>query len=382
MERNEKTVVVSAPRGLVPFVAEELTGLGYPLLWTGESAVGTRGTWSDTLRMNLWLRTAHHVFFQLGEFSCRDLDSLYRAAGSIPWEGILPADGYFSVTATVDHPSIRDYRIVNLKCKDAIVDRISRSKKRRPDSGSGRDRAVIAVFWKQDRCTISIDTSGEPLSRRGYRKIPLGAPMQETLAAGVVAATKYTGEENFINPMCGSGTIAIEAALIASGRAPGLTRDNYGFMHTLLFDAAEWKNIVDDARRTTRAVAKSIIATDNDAGAIRAARSNAAAAGVGDLIRFSAVDFTHTPVPEGAGAVVLNPEYGIRLGSEQQLVETYRSIGTFLKQRCSGYRGYVFTGNARLAGNIGLKSGRRIKFQSGKIECRLYEYNLFTGRKA
>ncbi|MBN1759716.1 MAG: hypothetical protein JW863_15420 [Chitinispirillaceae bacterium] len=379
MKHSVCPIVISAPVGLLPFTAIEVASLGYQVLWKGESSLGIKAGWGDVLRLNLWLRTAHHVFFQLDDFLCRDLDELYKRVATMPWESVIAPDGYLSVTATVDQPGIRDHRIVNVKCKDAIVDRISRVKGRRPDSGAQRDGTVIAVFWKKHRCSISIDTSGEPLTRRGYRTIPLNAPMQETLAAGVVMASRFSKGENFINPMCGSGTIAIEAALIASGKAPGLTRENFGFMHTLLYGKTEWDTLVADARMKCSAVQGTIIATDNDPAAIDATRRNAAAAGVERYLSLAAGEFDATELPAGTGAVVINPEYGIRLGEERLLVDSYRSIGKFLKQKCAGYRGYVFTGNARLAGNVGLKSGKKIKFLNGTIPCRLYEYELFPG---
>lgn len=376
-------ITLTAPQGLLSFLREELRGLGYPVIWTSKSAIGTRGDFVDTMRLNMWLRTAHHVLYQLKEFSCSDVNELYRSVGTIAWEGIIPADGYFSVAATVSHPAVRDHRIVNLTCKDAVVDRIAQKKGRRPDSGAKKDGAVVTVFWKGDRCVVSIDTSGEPLTKRGYRKIPLQAPMQETLAAGVIHATKYDGSGYFVNPMCGSGTIAIEAALIATNRAPGLTRKNYGFMHTCLFDADAWKKIVHDARDKIVAGGggkSGIIASDISGRSIQAARTNAEAAGIGNRISFSTVDFSDTAVPRGMGVVVFNPEYGLRLGSVPELVTTYRRIGAFLKRKCQGYRGYVFTASTKLAANVGLKSGRKMKFQSGSIDCRLYEYNLFTGK--
>lgn len=382
MNDSIRTIIISAPQGILPFTADEVTALGYPVLWKGESALGTRGTWRDTLRLNLWLRTAHHVFYQIDEFGCSDLAMLYRKVHSLPWERIIQATGFVSVTASVDHPGIRDHRIVNVKCKDAIVDRIAETKRQRPDSGSQRDRTVVAVFWKNRRCSISIDTSGEPLTRRGYRKIPLNAPMQESLAAAVVMASRFGGNEYFINPMCGSGTLAIEAAMLAACKAPGLTRTNYGFMHTLFYRKNEWRELVGDAQRTIRTSALRIIASDNDVDAISAAQQNATAADVADTIEFSTGEFAATRIPEGNGVVVFNPEYGMRLGEERQLVETYRAIGTFMKQQCGGYRGYVFTGNTKLAGNVGLKSGRKIRFFNGKIECRLYEYELFSKRKS
>ena len=384
MQSSVRPIVITTPEGLAPFVEDELAAAGFPVVWASENAVGTKGDFPAAMRLNLWLRCAHHVLYQVEEFPCRDLDTLYRSALALPWETVLPADGYFSVVSSVNNPSIRDHRIVNLKCKDAVVDRIASRKGRRPDSGSERDGAVVTVFWNGERCTISIDTSGEPLSKRGYRKIPLRAPMQETLAAGVVLATRLGAQEYFINPMCGSGTLAIEAAMIITGRAPGLTRENFGFMHTLLYDKAQWQHLCVDAcsRCDVREQPVGrIIAGDNDPQVIAAARSNAAAAGVENIIEFVTGDFTETPIPGGDGVIVFNPEYGIRLGDEEQLVESYRAIGKFLKQRCQGYRGYVFTGNAKLAGNIGLKAGRKLRFQSGKIECKLYEYELFRGRK-
>ncbi len=380
MPTTKRPIIISSPQGLIPFTCIELSALGYAVQWKGETAIGTGGTWKDALRMNLWLRTAHHVYYQLAEFPCTDLGTLYRKVRGIAWETVIDPDGYLSVTTSVDQPGIRDHRIVNLKCKDAIVDRIVSVKHRRPNSGSERDRTVLSVFWKQNRCSISIDTSGEPLSRRGYRKIPLNAPMQETLAAGVVMASRFSGNEHLINPMCGSGTIAIEAALMAARKAPGLTRNNYGFQHTLLYRESEWHSLVADAKKQVQPVTVSVLASDNDAEAIEAARCNAAAAGVEDAIGFSMNGFEEVAIPVGSGVVIFNPEYGIRLGNEVELVATYRSIGRFLKQKCGGYRGYIFTGNTKLAGNVGLKSGRKIKFFNGKIDCRLYEYELFKGR--
>ena len=344
MNNSARPIIISAPQGLIPYTSAEVTALGYPVLWNGACALGTRGTWTDALRLNLWLRTAHHVFYQLDEFRCDDLDTLYRKVRSMPWETVIPSNGYLSVTATVDHPAIRDHRIVNVKCKDAVVDRIATEKGRRPDSGSSRGQVVISVFWKQHRCSISIDTSGEPLSRRGYRKIPLNAPMQETLAAGVVMAARFSGSEHFINPMCGSGTLAVEAAMIATNKAPGLTRDNFGFMHTLFRHESEWAALIADARGKITGTRCRIVASDNDAAAVEAARLNAAAAGVEEYVTFAECEFDATAVPAGTGAVVFNPEYGIRLGEEQKLIETYRAIGKFLKRKCGGYRGYGFDG--------------------------------------
>lgn len=378
----KNSILITTPKGLSSFLAEEVKALGMPVLWAGLTGVETEGSFNDTLKLNLWLRTAHHVLYLVKYFNCKNPDDLYKNVSAIPWETMISVDSYISVVSHVDHPSIRDSRFANLKCKDAIVDRMAKRKGKRPDSGPDRTGAVINLFWKGDVCRVYLDTSGEPLSKRGYRKIPMGAPMQETLAAAVIMATKWKNGEHFINPMCGSGTLAIEAALIRINKAPGLLRNNFGFMHSLLFNRETWNEMRKQAiSEILRPISEQIIATDIDMESIDAARKNAENAGVKDCISFATCDYNDSKIPEGSGIVLLNPEYGIRLGNESELESVYRGIGSFFKHKCQGYRGYIFTGNTNLAGKVGLKSNRRIPFQSGTIECRLYEYSLYKGTR-
>ena len=378
----KQKILITSPRGLSSFLKEEVEQLGYPVLWAGTSGVQTEGEFTDTMYLNLHLRTAHHVLYLVSQFTCRSPDQLYRELNRFPWESLIPANEYLSVTSNAEHPSIKDTRFVNMKSKDAIVDRIAARKGRRPDSGPERTGAVVHVYWRNEQCMVYLDTSGESLSKRGYRRIPGHAPMQETLAAGVVLATNWSGGEHFVNPMCGSGTLAIEAALIGANRAPGLTRNNFGFMHTLLYDGACWQSLRKEALGyAKKELGGRLIATDISEHAVAAARKNAEEAGVSSLISFSVADFTVTQIPEGKGVVVFNPEYGIRMGEEKELENVYRGIGSFLKNKCQGYRGYVFTGNTTLAGKVGLKAKRRFPFQSGKLDCRLYYYELYKGSR-
>ncbi|NWF92989.1 MAG: class I SAM-dependent RNA methyltransferase [Syntrophaceae bacterium] len=375
-------IIVTCAKGIVPFLREEVLFMGFPVRSEGIADVETEGTMNDTMGLNLFLRTGHRVLFLLREFKAKGPDELYEGVSGIEWEDYIPEVGYLSVTSSVETPAIKDSRFANLKCKDAIVDRLKERLGSRPDSGPKREGTVIHLYWKGARCQIYIDTSGEPLSKRGYRRIPLKAPMQETLAAAVVLAKGWRGEGNFINPMCGSGTLAIEAALIGLNRAPGLLRENYGFMHIKGFDESSWKALRKKARETARKDLKGkIIATDISPEAVRAARKNAATAGVGHLIEFGICDFSETPVPMGKGVVLLNPEYGERLGRIEELKETYKGIGDFFKRRCVGYRGYIFTGNLDLAKRVGLRTKRRIPFFNSNIECRLLEYDLYEGSK-
>jgi len=240
---------------------------------------------------------------------------------------------------------------------------------------------VVHLYWRNQTVMAYLDASGEPLSRRGYRKIPLGAPMQETLAAAVVLASEWKDQGNFVNTMCGSGTLAIEAALFAEGRAPGLLRGNFGFFHLRGFDQAAWRKVRSAAHTARKETAARITATDIDPRAVAAARQNARTAGVEGRIDFSVCPFQETPVSKRRGVVVLNPPYGERTGDVSDLVDLYRGIGDFFKQSCSGYRGYLFTGNAALGKKVGLRTSRRIPFFNGEIECRLLEYELYTGSR-
>jgi 23S rRNA G2445 N2-methylase RlmL len=375
-------IVITCAKGVPPFLKQEILSLGFPVLSVGVAEVGTEGTLEDTRKLNLSIRTGQRVLYLLESFSARTPEDLYKRISRISWEDYIPEDSYFSVTSSVFNPTIKDSRFANVKCKDAVVDRIKEKRGRRPDTGPERNKNVIHLYWRGNLCHVFLDTSGEPLSRRGYRMIPLKAPMQETLAAAVVLATRWDGNGNFINPMCGSGTLAIEAALIALGRAPGLLRSNYGFMHLKGYDESSWKAL----RRRIRSEAKDrlngrIIATDISQQAVEAAKKNAMTAGVERFVEFGVCDFAETPVPSGGGAVVLNPEYGERLGETEILKETYRKIGDFFKKKGQGCRGYVFTGNLNLAKKVGLRTDRRITFFNGPIECRLLEYGLYEGSR-
>lgn len=378
--RRKDRIVLTCAKGIVPFLKEELRLLEFPVLSEGMASVETEGTMEDAMRLNLFIRTGHRILFFLERFKARDPDELYQAVWKMKWEEVISENGYLCVTSTVDHPAIRDTRFANVRCKDAIVDRIREKCGKRPDSGSERNRTVIHLFWKNETGSLFVDTSGEPLSRRGYRKIPLKAPMQETLAAGVILATGWKGDSHLINPMCGSGTLAIEAALIGLGRAPGLLRSNYGFMHLKGFDESSWREI----RRKVRAAARDwmdgkIIATDISAEAVQGAKKNAQTAGVERWIEFGICPYAETPIPQGGGVVIVNPEYGERMGEKEALREVYKGLGDFFKKRCQGYRGYVFAGNLDLARRVGLRTTRRIPFYNSNIECRLLEYDLYEG---
>ena len=378
---EKRRILVSCAKGVAPFLKPEIAALGFPVLAERETGIETEGTVKDAMKLNLFLRTAQRVLYEIEAFDARSPDEVYETLVRLPWEEWIPADGYFTVASFVKTATIRDTRFPNMKCKDAVVDRIREKCGRRPDSGNERDGAVVFLYWYDSDCRVYLDTSGESLSRRGYRRIPMEAPMQESLAAGVIAATGWTGDTNFINPMCGSGTLAIEAALIGLGRPPGLLRSRFAFMCLKGFDEAAWETLRAEARRIPKKnMTGKIIANDNNPAAIEAAKQNAKTAGVDHVIEFSVCDFSDTPVPEG-GVVVLNPEYGERMGNDKDLEPLYNRIGDFFKLRCQGHTGYVFTGNSALGKRIGLRTSRKIQFFNGPIECRLLVFQLYEGTK-
>ena len=379
---KKDNIIITCPKGISPYLKEEVLSLGFPVKSELTAGIETEGTLEDTMKINLFIRTGHRVLFLIKEFTATRPDELYKNMLMIPWEDYIQKDGYICVTSSVDNQTIKDSRFASLKCKDAVADRFYKKSGCRPDSGSRRNRTVIHLFWQKDRCLIYLDTSGEPLSRHGYRKIPLKAPMQETLAAATILATGWNGKGNFINPMCGSGTLAIEATLIALGKPPGLLRNNFGFMHIKGFNKSVWKELRNHANRKTRkAPDGKIIATDISTDAVDAAKKNAATAGVGHLIEFHTCNFSDTPIPPGTGMVMLNPEYGQRLGKVEELKKTYKQVGDFFKEKCKGYQGYIFTGNLELSKYVGLKTRRRIIFFNSNIECRLLEYDLYEGSR-
>ena len=390
-------IIISCAKQLSYWVEKEVREMGYRIVEVTENTVVVRGEMRDVMRLNLQLRTAHRVLVPLLRTTCWNIKDLYEAARSIDWENLLEADGYFSVSSIVHNYTIRDTRIPALYTKDAIADRMREKCQRRPDSGGENIGAAVFVYWEKDEAIIYLDTTGEPLSKRGYRKIPGSAPMQETLAAACIMATKWDAKSPFLSPMCGSGTPAIEAVLMAMNRAPGLLKGHFafqsikGYNRIIPGESAPniaprqyigaspeqiWKEIVLEAKskEKTEGLPK-IIATDISPEAVENAHSNAIAAGVAPYIEFKACDFADTPIPENEkGTIFFNPEYGIRLGDPKELAPVYERIGSFLHEKCSGWTGALLTGSPELSHLVNLYYQTRIPFFNGPIDCRLFIY--------
>ncbi|MBI1781718.1 MAG: class I SAM-dependent RNA methyltransferase [Sphingobacteriales bacterium] len=377
------SIIITCHKRIAPYLEKEVMELGFAIEETFITGVKLKGTINDCIKLNLNLRCASQVLYSLKQFTANDANDIYNNLKDYNWESILPEPGYFSVTSNVNNPTINNSMFANLRVKDAVVDRLRDKRGTRPSTGAELTGTVIHLFWKNEEAEIFIDTSGDSLARHGYRKIPGLAPMLEGLAAATIFAANWDKHSPFINPMCGSGTLAIEAALIATNRRPGLFRTNYAFMHLQGYDETIYQR--EDALLEEQIIDVpnlKIIATDYNPKAIENAKKNAIAAGVHKLIEFAVCDFALTNVPPyEKGVMMINPEYGERLGDITALQETYSRIGDFMKQKCGGYFGYVFTGNMDLAKKIGLKAKRRIEFYNSTIDCRLLEYELYSGSR-
>jgi 23S rRNA G2445 N2-methylase RlmL len=374
-------IIITCSKRLAPYLEKEILELNFQPVRTFATGVELKGTVNDCIVLNLNLYCASQVLYSLKEFRCNSPDDLYEALIRYPWENLIAPDGYFSITSHAEHFTINNEMFVNVKVKDAIADRMRRETLKRPDTGPKQDHLVFHLYWKEDRAEVFLDTSGNTLAKHGYRKIPGKAPMLESLAAAAILATQWNFQNPFVNPMCGSGTVAIEAAMLATNRKPGLYRKNYSFMHVNHFDPEFYNKEVKSLHEKVKTTAGKFIATDIHEEAVKISKLNAASAGVDKLIDFDVCDFESTTIPDAPGVIFFNPEYGERLGDEVELETIYARIGDFMKKRCQGYHGYIFTGNLELAKKIGLKASRRIEFYTGKIDCRLLEYELYGGSR-
>jgi putative N6-adenine-specific DNA methylase len=365
-------------RGIEPVLAEELRALGAAEVEPGRGGVSFGGDLAMLYQANLWLRTAIRVLRPILEAEAASPDELYEAVRTLDWSQYLTPEHTLAVDCNVRDSHITHSKYAALRVKDAICDQFVERCGRRPSVDVDQPMIGLNLHIYRDRAVLSLDSSGESLHKRGYRPIQTRAPLNEALAAALVLRTGWRGDRPFADPLCGSGTLAIEAAWIALRRPPGLTRKRFGFQGWMDFDVELWTSLRDEARRGVgRTLPAPILASDARGDAVSSAINNARAAGIGHLLRFDKRDVRDFQPPPGTPGVLLcNPPYGERIGEEKNLFALYRLLGEVFTQRCQGWTAYVFTGNPRLAAAIGLKPDAETPLYNGKIPCRLLQFGL------
>ncbi len=367
-------------RGLEPVLADEVRALGAQDVAPGRGGVGFAGDQAMLYSANLWLRTAIRVLMPILEGKVESPDELYQAVSDIDWSEYLTPEHTLAVDCNVRDSHITHSKYAALRVKDAICDQFVARCGRRPSVDVESPLVGLNLHIFQDQAVLSLDSSGESLHKRGYRPILTRAPLNEALAAALVLMTGWRGDTAFADPLCGSGTLPIEAAWIALHRPPGLTRRRFGFMGWMDYDVELWTAIRDEARQNVRKeLPAPIVGSDVRGDAISFSVSNARAAGVGHLLHFEVNDVAKFRPPEGppgvTGVILCNPPYGERIGEEKELRSLYRTLGEVFSQ-CPGWRAFVFTGNGSLARQIKLPVAERPHLFNGKIDCQLLRYDV------
>jgi len=369
------------PRGLESALVNELTVHGAQFVTPTEGGVGFAGGIELAYHANLESRLASRILWQVAHGRYRHEDDLYRLAKGVDWGRHFKVGHTLRVDLAATRSPLQSLEYATLKVKDAVCDRFRDTLGERPSVDKQRPDIRVHAYLTEREATLYLDTSGEPLFKRGYRRDADEAPLRENLAAGVLALAGWTPGTPLLDPMCGSGTIAIEAALVAADRAPGLAR-TFGFQKLGWYNGPTWQRIRQRARDRLRSAPATagIFASDIDPRALAAARANAVRAGVTEWIALDEADALARTAPCATGLVVANPPYGVRLADDASLAALYPRLGDALKQRFAGWTACLLTGDLRLPKLIGLKPAKKTPLWNGAIECRLYRFELVAGR--
>lgn len=375
-------IVATTLTGLEEVLAQELRDLDMDFVKVGNRAVSCSGNMRQLYEANLWCRTAIRILRPLRTFKARDEKDLYEQVQKTNWSEIFDLNMTFAIDAVVSHSTFEHSLYVSQLTKDAIVDQFRKKTGERPSVDRIRPDVRLNLHMHENMVTLSLDSSGDSLHRRGYRLQTNVAPLNEVLAAGIIGLSGWDKKSAFIDPMCGSGTFLIEAALMAQNMAPGLfRRDPYGFekwkdYNESLFEMV-WNTAEAKAKTSPQA---QIIGYDLDADYIEAALGNIENAGLQSMIKIEQANFFDTTAPADHGVVVMNPPYNERIQSED-INLLYKNIGDTLKQNYQGFDAFVLTGNLEAAKSIGLRTSRRVPLYNGSIECRLLKYELYRGSR-
>ncbi|MEP0773095.1 MAG: hypothetical protein HRF46_01875 [Acidobacteriota bacterium] len=378
MDGRSLTLVATCSRGLEQVLAAEIEVLGGGEVEVGRGMVRFLGGIDLLLRANLELRTAIRLLLSLASGPAGDRQALYALAASVAWEELVGRGQSIAVDVAGRAPAFRDTRFAALVVKDAIVDRLRAKMGWRPDVDRSGADVRVHLHLGVDESSIGLDSSGEPLSHRGYRPRGGPAPLSESLAAGLLLLAGYEGEAPLCDPMCGTGTIAIEGALLATRTAPGLRRsfamERWGWL-----DRRIGQRLRQELRDRRRPAPFPILASDADEAAVRATRRNALEAGVAPEVESSRCRLRDMPVLPAGALLVTNPPYGVRLGDPHTLEEVYRELGQALKRAAGGCSAWILAGAPALLAQLRLRPARRLVLFNGPLECRFVRYDLHGG---
>jgi putative N6-adenine-specific DNA methylase len=370
------------PRGLEALLAAELAAIGAQHVEATDGGVAFAGDLPLVMRANLESRFASRILWRVGAGAYRDERTLYELAKSIDWKRHFAATRTLRVDVSATRSPLPSIEFATLRVKDAVCDRFRADANVRPSIDKRAPDVRVHAYLTERDATIYLDTSGEPLFKRGYRRDADEAPLRENLAAGIVELTGWKPGTPFLDPMCGSGTIVAEAALMAADRAPGLAR-TFAFQKLAWFEGPPWQRMKQAARDRVKSPppAATLFASDIAAGAIAKTQSNLRAAQVDGFVRVEQADLLTRAAPAPSGILVANPPYGVRLADQEAVARLYPLIGDALKQRFAGWTAYLFTGDLRLPKLIRLKVTRRTPLMNGAIECRLFEFPMVSGSR-
>jgi putative N6-adenine-specific DNA methylase len=374
-----ETFFASCPRGLEAVLGTELSALGAQAVTPLDSGVRFSGDVRLCYAANLESRVASRILWQVAHVPYRAETDIYDAVSALPWDTWFTVDHTLRVDVSAVRAPVKSLDFVTLRVKDAVCDVFRRACGRRPDVDTREPDVRVHAFLSATHCTVYLDTSGEPLFKRGYRRITGEAPLRENLAAGILRLACWEPGTTLLDPMCGSGTFLAEAAMIATDRAPGLDR-SFGFEKLTTFDATVWKALKDAAQARVRVPDRlGIFGSDRYGEALKLARANLAALGVEDAVVLKQADALEMPAPAPSGVIVMNPPYGVRQQDRDSLAELYPKLGDALKKKYAGWTAYIFTADLRLAKLIGLSASRRTPLYNGALECRLFEFRVVSG---
>ena len=369
----------TCPRGLEAQLACELERAGAMRIEAVAGGVGFAGDWETCYRANLWSRIATRILWRVAHGPYKREEDIYRLAHGVPWHERFAVRRTLRVYMTAIRCPLKSLDFITLRIKDAVCDRFRAETGERPSVDTAEPNVRIHAFLTDREATLYLDTSGEPLYKRGFKYASVEAPLKENLAAGILMLAGWQPGTPLLDPMCGSGTFLIEAALMAHDIAPGLAR-KFGFFRLDNFDAALWQKLLTEAQARKRAlVAQPIFGSDISQDQVERARQNLAAADMHECVRLERADLLLRSPPAAEGVLVANPPYGIRLEEQERLAVFYPKLGDALKQRFAGWRCYFISADPQLPRLIGLKASRRTPLFNGALECRLLEYRIIAG---